>query len=175
MRLQHGKLKKMDQLFMYIYKLFFFIFFLIYKTSHADYVDLTVNYDGSNLPKGVGFISEGQEIFMKMCSSCHGLSGEGYTAPELTGGSELLIGKNISLTIGNYWPYAPKIFDYVRRAKKNEKNKNFTNSQVYSLTGYLLKINNLYDNEIIDKEKLSNIEMPNFQGFINNYQEKQFQ
>jgi len=84
-------------------------------------------------------------------------------------GDSPLQGENISKTIGNFWPYAPKIFDYIKRSKKNKDNNFFSNSEVYGITGYLLKINNLYNYDYIDKEKLSNIEMPNRKGFISEY------
>ena len=91
------------------------------------------------------------------------------TAPELAGGSTNLDEENISLTVGNYWPFAPKIFDYIRRSKRSELNKYYNNNEVYSLTGYLLSINGLYNEKKINKDKLSNITMPNLKGFISNY------
>ena len=88
--------------------------------------------------------------------------------PELVGRSNL-IGENVSKTIGNYWPYAPKIFDYIKRAKRKENESYFTNSEVYSLTGYLLKLNDLFKDEVMDKKKLSDIKMPNRDGFISEF------
>ena len=105
---------------------------------------------------------------MENCSNCHGYSGEGLYGPELVGRSSL-DKKNTSKTIGNFWPYAPKIFDYIKRAKRKENEEFFSDSDVYSLTAFLLKLNDLYDEEILDKEKLSNIKMPNRDGFIRNY------
>ena len=153
---------------MYIYKTIFFLFFFFPYYILCSEVSFTIEPDGSNLPKGIGYIRDGQKIYAKYCSSCHGHSGEGLTAPELTNGSANLTGENISLTIGNYWPYAPKIFDYIRRAKRKENNF-FSNNEVYSLTGYLLKLNYLYNKKSIDKISLSNIIMPNREGFIDSY------
>ena len=42
---------------------------------------------------------------------------EGFTGPELVG-SHKLSGENVSKTVGNFWPYAPKIFDFIKRAKR---------------------------------------------------------
>ena len=107
----------------------------------------------------------GKKIYKKICSECHGYSGEGLTAPELVAKSDLT-GDRISKSIGNFWPYAPKIFDYINRAKRNSNNDYFSDSEVYSLTAYLLNINELYDKGIINKEYLSNVQMPNRNGFI---------
>jgi hypothetical protein len=129
---------------------------------------ITIEIDGSNLPEDSGTSSKGKEIFLENCSKCHGYSGEGLYGPELVGRSSL-DEKNTSKTIGNFWPYAPKIFDYIKRAKRKENKEFFSDSEVYSITAFLLKLNDLFDEEIIDKEKLSNIKMPNREGFIRNY------
>ena len=84
-------------------------------------------------------------------------------------GRSSLSGENISKTLGNYWPYAPKIFDYIKRAKRKENDGYFSNSEVYSLTGYLLKLNNLFKEEVINKKNLSNVKMPNRNGFISDF------
>tara|TARA_E500000331_G_scaffold346408_1_gene385250 strand:- start:328 stop:795 length:468 start_codon:yes stop_codon:yes gene_type:complete len=150
-----------------IYILLIINFFLNFSYSNS--IDLTIEIDGSNLPIGEGSIQEGEKIFKNECSVCHGFSAEGLTAPELAGGSTNLDEENISLTVGNYWPFAPKIFDYIRRSKRSELNKYYNNNEVYSLTGYLLSINGLYNEKKINKDKLSNITMPNLKGFISNY------
>ena len=51
----------------------------------------------------------------------------------------------------------------------NDNEDFFSDSDVYSITAFLLKLNNLYDEEVIDKDKLSNIKMPNRNGFILNH------
>ena len=129
---------------------------------------ITIEIDGSNLPDDSGTFIKGKEIFLESCGNCHGYSGEGLYGPELVGRSSL-DEKNTSKTIGNFWPYAPKIFDYIKRAKRKENEEFFSDSDVYSLTAFLLKLNDLYDEEVLDKEKLSNIKMPNRDGFLRNY------
>ena len=148
----------------------FFVLILLFTFFHLEspsHEIITIEIDGSNLPDDSGTWRKGKEIYLKSCSNCHGYSGEGLYGPELVGRSSL-DDKNISKTIGNFWPYAPKIFDYIKRAKRNDNEDFFSDSDVYSLTAFLLKLNNLYDEEIIDKEKLSNIKMPNRNGFIRN-------
>ena len=144
------------------------IFVTFYNLDCSSQEIITIEIDGSNLPEESGTLSKGKEIFLENCSNCHGYSGEGLYGPELVGRSSL-DQKNTSKTIGNFWPYAPKIFDYVKRAKRKENKEFFSDSDVYSITAFLLKLNDLFDEEIIDKEKLSNIKMPNRDGFIRNY------
>ena len=145
----------------------FILILFFYSNSQCKDI-ITIEIDGSNLPNATGSVEVGEKIFKKNCSACHGYSGEGLSAPELVGRTELT-GDRISKSIGNFWPYAPKIFDYIKRAKRNDNEELFSDSDVYSITAFLLKLNNLYDEEIIDKEKLSNIKMPNRKGFIRNH------
>ena len=147
--------------------LYILIFISICNLSYVE--ELSIEIDGSNLPFGEGEVENGKIIFIENCSSCHGHSGEGLIAQELMGGSDLLVGDNIALTVGNYWPYAPKIFDYIRRAKRDSLSNRFDNNQVYSLTGYILKLNGLYNEKKINKTSLRKVKMPNSKGFISNY------
>lgn len=142
------------------------IFILIFYSNSQCKDIITIEIDGSNLPNATGSQEVGEKIYKKNCSECHGYSGEGLTAPELVGRTELT-GDRISKSIGNFWPYAPKIFDYINRAKRNLNNDYFSDSEVYSITAYLLNMNNLYHNETINKENLSDVQMPNRNGFIN--------
>ena len=159
MVLLHGKLKQMVKL-----NIFIFSFFLNSIVLSNEII--TIEIDGSNLPETRGEVVRGEKIFNENCSNCHGYSAEGLTAPELVGNNELS-GDKVSKTIGNFWPYAPKIFDFIKRAKRDTNDDYYSDEDVYSITGYILKINNLFDGKIIDKKKLSEITMPNRDGFIN--------
>ena len=159
MVLLHGKLKQMVKL-----NIFIFSFFL--NSIVVSNEIITIEIDGSNLPETQGELLRGEEIFKENCSKCHGYSAEGLTAPELVG-SQKLSGDNVSKTVGNFWPYAPKIFDFIKRAKRDKNDDYYSDEDVYSITGYILKINNLFEGKIIDKKKLSEIIMPNRDGFIN--------
>jgi cytochrome c len=134
----------------------------------ASDLSLTIEFDGSNLPDSSGTVEEGKIIFKNNCVSCHGFSGEGRTGPELYGISNL-DKLEVSKTIGNFWPFAPKIFDYLRRSKRDNDDNYFSDSQVYSLTAFLLRINGLYEKNSINKKELSNILMPNIDGFMSEY------
>ena len=141
------------------------IFFSLQCFSNEIY---TIEIDGSNLPNGEGKISDGKNLYSKNCSHCHGYSGEGLYGPELVGDSKL-VGNEVSKTVGNYWPYAPKIFDYLKRAKRKENEIFFSDEEIYALTGYILKLNSLFSGEKINKKLLSEVIMPNRENFISDY------
>jgi len=149
---------------MFIIK-FVIIFFSFQCFSNEIY---TIEIDGSNLPNGEGTINDGKKLYSKNCSQCHGPSGEGLYAAELVGKGKL-VGNEVSKTVGNFWPYAPKIFDYLKRAKRKENETFFSDEEIYSLTGYILNLNGLFSAEKINKKLLSEIIMPNRENFISDY------
>lgn len=64
-------------------------------------------------------------------------------------------------TIGNYWPYATTVFDYIRRAMPFSQPGSLTNEEVYHLTAYLLNANEIIDEKtVINAQTLPKIVMP---------------
>src|ERR1700712_3364106 len=78
--------------------------------------NIDVNGNGNNLPPGSGSVSRGHEIFDQQCAACHGASGEGGVGDRLVGGQGTLGAPKTVRNVGSYWPYAPTLFDYIRRA-----------------------------------------------------------
>jgi mono/diheme cytochrome c family protein len=91
--------------------------------------DIAVMPDGKGLPPGKGTSAEGAAIYAAQCAMCHGAKGEGGTADTLVGPEPKAFApfgpqyeksrrdaRDVPFTIGNYWPYATTIFDYIRRA-----------------------------------------------------------
>ena len=72
--------------------------------------------DGGGLPEGSGTATAGREVFAAHCASCHGEKAEGGVGPLLVGGQGTLASAKPVKTVGSFWPYAPTLFDYVRRA-----------------------------------------------------------
>lgn len=129
-------------------------------------LDIHVFPDGAGLPPGRGTAREGKVIYNAQCASCHGVRGTGGNAGELAGGSALK-GPHPDQTIGNYWPYATTIFDFVRRSMPLNAPRSLANDQVYAVTAYLLEINGLLDEEtVLDAKSLPAIHMPNREGFV---------
>src|SRR5712691_3544935 len=86
--------------------------------THAEIAgwNLDVGGDGRNLPPGSGSVSHGSEVFEQQCAACHGARGEGGVGDRLVGGQGTLGTPRPVRTVGSYWPYAPTLFDYIRRA-----------------------------------------------------------
>lgn len=70
-------------------------------------------------------------------------------------------------TIGNYWPYATTVFDYIRRAMPPDAPGSLTDSDVYNLTAFLLNANELIAADaVIDATTLPRVTMPAREHFV---------
>jgi len=137
--------------------------------------DVDVGPDGEGLPRGHGTPNEGQTIYVQQCASCHGDRGEGKPPlyPRLVGRDSIAEGfrfgqdPRLPKTIGNYWPYATTIFDYVRRAMPLNAPGSLTDDQMYAVTAYLLSANRIISPETtLDSAKLSAVRMPYVDRFV---------
>lgn len=138
--------------------------------------DIDVMADGTGLPAGSGTPSQGAPIFAAKCAGCHGDKGQGGLGANIT--VEVLVGNkpwfekgNPSAigprTIGNYWPYAATIFDFIRRAMPFNKPGSLTNDEVYALTAWLLNQNGIIgDNEVMNAQTLPRVKMPAADLFV---------
>ena len=125
---------------------------------------ITVFPNGQGLPSGQGSVSEGRALYQNQCVQCHGPTGSEGPAARLAGPDGFVRpdhGALLSMSVGSRWPYATSIFDYVRRAMPHTAPKSLTNDQVYALTAYILRLNDLVPDEfILTREKLPGIAMP---------------
>lgn len=130
--------------------------------------DIDVRPDGTGLPLGRGTAKLGEELYTEQCASCHGDFGEGTGRwPPLSGGEDTLTEERPVKTVGSYWPYAPVLFDYIRRTMPFGKGLSLTDDQTYALTAYVLFLNDLVkEDAVIDRNSLPKVKMPNRQGFI---------
>ena len=94
--------------------------------------DIDVGPDGRGLPAGSGTVAEGRALYAARCAVCHGANGEGGPNDRLVG-TEPVGPDGFPRTIGNYWPYAPTLFDYTRRAMPLDAPGSLTDDQVYGL------------------------------------------
>lgn len=138
-------------------------------------VDIDVAPDGHGLPAGRGTVAEGQSLYRAQCQMCHGANGEGMAPvfPALIGraaaGEGFPFAKDFKLekTIGNYWPHATTLFDYIRRAMPHPAPGSLSNDQVYSLTAYLLAANDIIAaNAALDSASLVQVRMPYADRFV---------
>jgi S-disulfanyl-L-cysteine oxidoreductase SoxD len=135
-------------------------------TDELARVNIDIRPDGQGLPPGGGIAGDGQPIYAAKCASCHGPNGEGTSAaPRLVDATPYHVGVN-QPTIGNYWPYATTVWDYIHRAMPFNAPGSLSNDEVYALTAYLLAQNQVIGaNDRMDAQSLPQVKMPNQQAF----------
>ena len=116
--------------------------------------DIDVGPDGAGLPAGSGTHAQGAVVYAAKCASCHGARGEGVLPayPRVVGREPregFPFGRDLRhvKTVGNYWPYATTVFDYVRRAMPQLAPGTLTDDETYAVVAWLLA-----ENEIIAKD-----------------------
>ena len=136
-------------------------------------VDVDVSPNGAGLPAGSGTPQQGAAIYSTVCASCHGVNGEGHSPyPRLLGGPQdasvdFAANPAIPHTIGNYWPYATTVFDYIRRAMPPTAPGSLTADQIYSVTGFLLAREGLIkDTATMSARTLPGVRMPARRRFV---------
>ncbi len=130
--------------------------------------NIDIDRDGLKLPPGRGSVAHGREVFAAQCASCHGATGEGGLGERLVGGGRgtLASAKPVK-TVGSFWPYAPTLFDYIRRAMPMNAPQSLSDDDVYAVSGYVLHLNGLAPADaVFDARSLAAIRMPNRDGFV---------
>jgi cytochrome c len=135
-------------------------------------LDIDVGPDGVGLPPGRGTSADGAPIYAARCAGCHGKTGK-------EGPNDVLVGRlpgdaftfardpRAPKTIGSYWPYATTVFDYIRRAMPPDKPGSLRDEEVYSLTAYLLALNELIPTDaVVDATSLPKVKMPAHDRFV---------
>ena len=129
-------------------------------------LDIDVRPDGKGLPAGQGQAAVGKQIFATKCAACHGTGGVGGPNGSLVTTTNP-DRKRPEKTIGNYWPYATTMFDYIRRAMPFSQPGSLTNDEVYHLTAYLLLANGIIDEKtVINAQTLPRVVMPAQKLFV---------
>jgi cytochrome c len=124
--------------------------------------NIDVDREGHNLPPGNGTVSHGHEVFDQQCAACHGAKGEGGVGDQLVGGQGTLATPKPVRTVGSYWPYAPTLFDYIRRAMPQNAPQSLSNEDVFAVSAYILNLNGLLPADAaLDARTLPAIKMPN--------------
>ena len=136
--------------------------------------DLDVSPDGTGLPEGNGTVGEGEILYASKCLFCHGVNGEGGINERLVSRvGEEFPDENVACgfecrTIGNYWPYATTLYDYILRSMPMNAPGSLTNDEVYSISAYLLYLNRIISEDTqLNAENLKNVVMPARDKFIN--------
>lgn len=133
---------------------------------------IAVRPDGLGLPRGRGTARQGALVYAARCAACHGASGREGPFDQLVGrepraGFPFGTDPRYVKTIGNYWPYATTLYDYINRAMPLDAPGSLAPDQVYSLVAYLLWRNELVaDTAVIDRQTLPRVVMPARDRFV---------
>ncbi len=125
--------------------------------------DIDVRPDGKGLPEGSGSVAAGSVLYSSRCARCHGISGWGGPYMALVGHADTAAvqSERAVKTIGNYWPYATTLYDYIHRAMPYDSAGSLSPAEVYSITAWLLYANHIIDSTaVITAETLPRIAMP---------------
>src|SRR5437764_2888909 len=129
--------------------------------------NIDVDRYGNNLPPGSGTVDHGRDVFDQQCAACHGAKGEGGIGDQLVGGQGTLATAKPVRTVGSYWPYAPTLFDYIRRAMPQNAPQSLSNEDVYAVSVYILSLNGLLPpDDMLDANSLRAIKIPNRAMFV---------
>lgn len=124
--------------------------------------------DGRGLPVGRGTVAEGKAVYDTKCVACHGADAKGGPVyGTMVGGIGSFKTNTRVLTPGSMYPYAPILFDYIRRSMPMDRPQTLTANEVYAVSAYILNLNGIVpDNAVMDQATLAQVQMPNRNGFI---------
>ena len=135
-------------------------------------LDIDFGPDGAGAPPGSGSVAEGKQVYDAQCERCHGPTGQEGPNDRLVGrepGDGFPFGetRDIRKTIGNYWPYATTIFDYVNRAMPMTSPGSLTADEVYAVAAYILFLNEIIpEDAVMNAETLTAVVMPARDRFV---------
>ncbi|MGH9199689.1 MAG: c-type cytochrome [Vicinamibacterales bacterium] len=125
--------------------------------------DISIGPTGEELPPGRGTAKEGAQVYRaKGCAGCHGATGIEGRAPILKSkaGSEVeLWARGRILPLRS--PFATTVWDYINRAMPLNREGTLTADEVYSLTAFLLYVNDVIpEDAVLDAKSLPKVKMP---------------
>jgi hypothetical protein len=124
--------------------------------------------DGQGLPPGRGSVAEGKKVYAEKCAACHGADAKGGPVyGTMVGGIGSFTTNTRVLTPGSMYPYAPILFDYIRRSMPMDRPQTLTANEVYAVSAYLLNLNGLVPADaVMDAQSMPKVQMPNRDGFL---------
>ncbi len=136
--------------------------------------DFDVDTLGHGLPVGRGSVAQGATLYAAKCGMCHGAKGEGMPPayPALVGraprqGFDFAADPRLVRTIGNYWPHATTLYDYIQRAMPYTAPGSLTADETYALTAWLLAANEIVPPDaVLDSAALVRVKMPAAGRFV---------
>lgn len=142
-------------------------------------MDIDADPSGATLPAGSGNATQGLVVYASKCASCHGAKGEGMAAMPARVASPRIVGREpregfpfgrdpkLVKTVGNYWPHATTIYDYVRRAMPITAPGTLTSDETYAVVAWLLAENEIIARDAtMDAKTLPQVKMPAAGRFV---------
>ncbi|MEE2793006.1 MAG: cytochrome c [Acidobacteriota bacterium] len=131
--------------------------------TDIEMLDIDVRPDGTGLPPGSGSATTGARTWGRDCRGCHGPEGEGGTAAPVVGREP----SGGPPTVGNFWPYATTLYDYINRAMPRNAPGTLTPDEVYGLVAWILAKNKIItDNAVMNAKTLPAVVMPGRDRFV---------
>jgi cytochrome c len=128
--------------------------------------DVDVRPDGAGLPPGSGTVAAGAVVYQSSCAGCHGADGEGGAATRLVD-TRPWEDWPASRSVGNYWPYATTLFDYLVRAMPQDAPGSLTADETYAVIAYVLHLNGIVPADaVMDRTTLPAVVMPARDRFV---------
>jgi hypothetical protein len=133
--------------------------------------NIDVMPDGTGLPPGSGSVDRGAEIYAQKCAGCHGPTGREGPNDRLVepAAGDFAFGRDPSLvrTVGNYWPYATTVYDFINRAMPLPEPGSLEPDEVYSLVAWILHQNDIVAADAtLDAGSLPQVIMPARERFV---------
>jgi cytochrome c len=128
--------------------------------------DIDVRPDGAGLPPGSGSVAEGRGVYMMHCVACHGPTGTEGPNDRLVDAVQWDASPT-TRTIGNYWPYATTLYDFIRKAMPQLTPGILSDDEVYAVIAYLLYLNEIVpEDAVMDQTTLPAVAMPARDKFV---------
>jgi len=140
----------------------------------AEIAALNIDFgpDGADAPPGSGSVAEGKLVYDGKCAVCHGVTGQEGPMAQLVGrepreGFPFGETRGLLKTVGNYWPYATTIFDYVNRSMPITSPGSLTANEVYAVAAYILFLNEIIpEDAVMNAQTLAAVVMPARDRFV---------
>lgn len=141
------------------------------KTSEPDLELLNIDIQtstGLGLPPGEGTVTAGRQVYETQCLVCHGPDAKGGPVySTMVGGIGSMTQNPRVLTPGSMYPYAPILFDYIRRAMPMNLPQSLTADEIYAVSAYIYHLNDLVSEDFrMNAATMPKIVMPNRDAFI---------
>jgi cytochrome c len=128
--------------------------------------DIDVRPDGKGLPPGSGTVAQGAAVFAQKCASCHGAAAEGGVGDRLVA-TDPWGEWPVNAAVGNYWPYATTLYDFIVRAMPMNAPGTLTANETYAVIAWILNQNKLVaDNAVMNATTLPQVQMPARDRFV---------